>query len=498
MSTRNIGYSLLGLGLFGIVFSIITDFLGIGKAGIQAAQILVIEIGVIMAAVGIGFIKFQRREKIHLSKLLRDVYEWLLNLPTIVWIIVGFLITYVLLFIFPMFLNPEHRMQYFNRYIPDKAPIGLDLNTIVEFIRVWLSNGQELYQQPDNFYPPLHHVLLAPLLLLSYPQNYYLVVAIILISMFVLSFLLPMLFQKERDFLIPVFFLLTTLFSYGFQFELERGQFNVFTFALCIFSIYLFYFHRSFRVLAYLLFSFSVHLRLYPAIFVVMFINDWTAWKQNIKRLIGIGILNIALFFVLGYSQLINFFHAISGKLGTAWTWIGNHSITSFVYNLTDSGYGLFNQDTLLWLKEHSTMISTALLIYFVICFVAILLKDFLKKAQGLNSDLLLVCTIGALIIPSVSHDYKLALLAGPMAIVLSNRSIATSNWRKLFSAILITLASLAYSITIFPFKYKPDYLKNSFPSLFIILTVITLLSFIVGPKYIGTDTSQIPQQAQE
>ena len=304
-----------------------------------------------------------------------------------------------------------------------------------------------------------------------------------------------MLFQEKRDFLIPVFFFVTALFSYGFLFELERGQFNVFTFTLCIFSIYLFYFHWSFRHLAYLLFSFSVHLRLYPAIFIVMFINDWTAWKQNIKRLLGIGILNIALFFVLGYSVLTKFFQAVSKNMGTSWTWIGNHSITSFVYNLTDTGFGLFDQDTLFWLREHSTFITIFFLVYFVICFIGILLRDYLKKAQGLNPDLLLICTIGGLIIPSVSHDYKLALLAGPMAIALSNRIIVSSNWKKLFSAILIILASLAYSITIFPFKYKPDYLENSFPSLFVILTVITLLSFVAGPKYIGANISQPDQE---
>ena len=148
MSTKNIGYSLIGLGIFGIVFSLIADFLGIGKAGIQAAQLLGIEVGVILATVGLGFINSQQREKIYFADLAKGAYEWLLNLPTIVWIIIGFLIAYVLLFIFPMFLNPEHRIQYFNRFIPDKAPIGLDLNTIVEFIKVWFSNDQGPYQQP--------------------------------------------------------------------------------------------------------------------------------------------------------------------------------------------------------------------------------------------------------------------------------------------------------------------------------------------------------------
>jgi len=491
MTTKNTGYLLTGLGIAGIVISLLMDILGIGKAGIQAAQLLGIQIGAIVAAAGLGFIFTKQKVEIDLVNVARTSFEWLLDLPAIVWIIVGFLGAYVLLFIFPMFFNPEHRLQYFYRYLPDKYPIGLDLSTITESIRAWLINGQGPYQNQEIFYPPLHHILIAPILLFNYPKNYYLLVAIILVSFSILTFLIPVSVGERRNFSIPVFFFVTALFSYGFQFELERGQFNVITFTLCILSIYLFYFHKSFRYLAYLFFSFSVHLRLYPAIFIVMFINDWTVWKQNLKRLFGILVLNLMLLFVLGYSQLIMFFQALTQKLGPSWTWVGNHSLTSFVYNLTNSGFGLFDQGTLTWLKEHSTFITVTLLAYFVICFVFVVLKDFLKKKRGLNPDLLLICTVGALIIPSVSHDYKLALLACPLTIALSNRTVASSTWRKGLSALLITLASIAYSITLFPFKYKPQYLENSFPLLFVILSAITLLSFVAGPHYLGADISE-------
>lgn len=488
MSTKKIGYALIVIGVLGVIGSIIIDYSGLGKPGIQAAQLLGIQVGTILATVGLGYVYSQQETKIQLKSSIWTIYQWILNLPTIVWVVIGFLIAYIMLFIFPMFLNPEHRLQYFYRYIPDKYPIGLDLNTIVASIKTWLSTNQGPYQNPDIFYPPLHHILVAPILLLDYPQDYYLIVTITLISMFILSFLIPTLVQSKKDFAVPAFFFITALFSYGFQFELERGQFNVITFTLCILSIYLFYFHGTFRYLAYLLFSFSVHLRIYPAIFIVMFIDDWTAWKQNIKRLIGIIILNIALLFVLGYPAMIDFFRAVSGKLGTSWTWVGNHSITSFVYNLTNTGFGLFDQNTLSWLKEHSTTITIILLFSFAACFIAVVLKDFVNKARGLNPDLLLICTLGGLMIPSVSHDYKLALLAGPMAIALSNRMASPSNWRKLFSAILITIASLAFSVTLFPFKYKPEYMANNFPSLFVILIAMTLLSFVAKPKHLRTD----------
>ena len=486
MSFKKFGYLLTGFGIFTVSLSFVVDFLGIGKAGIQSAQLLGIVLGVLLMATGLGFLNLQQAETVNFKNSIIGLYERLLNLPPVVWVVLGFVIAYVFLFIFPMFFNPDHRLQYFNRYIPDKFPLGLDLATIDESIKTWLTTTQGPYQNADIFYPPLHHVLLAPLLLLNYPQNYYFVVAIILTSLFILSFLIPLWMNGKRDFAIPLFFLITALFSYGLQFEMERGQFNVITFMLCMLSVYLFYFHRAFRVLAYILFSFSVQLRLYPAIFIVMFVDDWSAWKMNLKRIFGIGALNIALLFVLGYSVLIDFFQAVSGRLGTAtWTWVGNHSIAAFVYNLTTSGFGLFDPDTLTWLQAHSTFISAGLLIYFLICFLALILRDYLNKSRGLNPDLLLICTLGGMMIPSVSHDYKLALLAGPMAVALSNRKIAAADWRKVLSAILIILASLSYSITLFPFKYRPEYLESSFPALFFILTAMTLLSFIAPPEYL-------------
>jgi hypothetical protein len=484
---KKFGITLIALGLLLISIFIFADLLGFGRdGGIGAAQILGIQVAIIVVLVGLSLIFIGQKEKINLINISQSALTWLLNLPTIVWVCIGFLLVYLMLFVSPMFLNPEHRLQYFNRYIPDHAPIGLDLNTIVASIDAWLSTHESPY--PDFFYPPLHHVLVAPITLLDYPQSYYLVTMLTLFSYFILSFLIPLSASRSRDYSIAVFFFVTSFFSYGFQFELERGQFNVIAFTLCILAIYLFYFRKSFRLLSYVIFSVSIHLRIYPAIFIVMFVDDWSVWKQNLKRLFGIGILNLILLFALGYPLLIEFFQSLTTRMGATWTWIGNHSIASFVYNLVNSGFGLFDQDTLLWFREHSTFITVALLLYFATCFIAVILKDFVNKERGLNPDLLLICTIGGLIIPSVSHDYKLALLAGPLAIFLSNRKIPPANWKKMLSALLITLSSLAFSITLFPFKYRPEYLENSFIPLLVILTSVTLMSFLNGPKYLGVD----------
>src|SRR5688572_27977930 len=108
MSLKKIGYCVVGFGVFIVLASLVVDYFGIGKAGIQSAQLLGIQFGVILAAIGLGFVYYQQAEEVSMKSFINAFYEKILKLPTIVWIMVGFLIAYICLFIFPMFLNPDH------------------------------------------------------------------------------------------------------------------------------------------------------------------------------------------------------------------------------------------------------------------------------------------------------------------------------------------------------------------------------------------------------
>ena len=52
MSPQKIGYSLIGVGGFVVLFMFIADAVGLGKGGIQAAQLLGIEFGVFLIILG--------------------------------------------------------------------------------------------------------------------------------------------------------------------------------------------------------------------------------------------------------------------------------------------------------------------------------------------------------------------------------------------------------------------------------------------------------------
>lgn len=477
MVYKKIGYILIVVGLLGLAVSLGADLIGIGTQGIQAAQILGAQIGVIVSLCGIALIIAERNGKLQLKKNLDGLKSMVTDQPLFVWALAGFLLAYFLFFIAPMFLDYRLQFQYFYRYIPDNVRIGLDLRTITKYISLWLIEGKSPYLDNTIFYPPLYNVIIAPILLLGYPNSYYVMLALTILSYLVLTYMIPAQLNPKKDLSFLLLFFITGIFSYGLQFELERAQFNVITFLLCIFSIYIYHYHEEFRYFAYLFFSISIQLKVYPLIFIVMFIKDWRDWKNNLLRLAGLGAFNFAMLFILGYSIFMDFIRSTVAQVSQAgaYTWIGNHSIKAFVYNFTTDGFGWLPESTLTWLRQYSGLLELFLLLYFAVCIISIIIAGYLRKEQGLNPTLLLACTIGAMVIPSVSHDYKLAILAAPLSIAFSNLSVPSKTSKKVTLFFLVFIASFAYSATLYPFKYRPDFLTNSFPLLLVILTVFTI-----------------------
>jgi hypothetical protein len=276
-------------------------------------------------------------------------------------------------------------------------------------------------------------------------------------------------------------FFITGVFSYGFQFELERGQFNVIAMAACFFAIWIFHNHNRYRFLAYFLFTISIQLKVFPAIFIIMFITDWHDWKNNIMRFLGLAAVNFALFFVLGTSVFVDFLRAIKAQSIHPSIWSGNHSIRSFVTSVSNTA----SQHGWTWLSDHSGLAQLAFLAIIAVCILLIMIQAYRQKQNGVNSHLLLACTIGALLIPPVSHDYKLSILAAPAAILLSDVSYfsegAPRSRRHFVIMLLVFILSAAYSTTLFSYTHKPLTLASNFPALIIMLVVTTCLSVISG-----------------
>ena len=475
---KKIGYFLIIIGLLVAGYFIIADMLGPDNyQGIGAAQLLGIQSGVFLLLFGIGLL-IAEGNGIKYELKMNALFSKIIDLPIIFWIGLAFLTVFYFFFIKPMFLNSELQMNYFNRYIPNKSLIGLDIRTVTGAISRWLILGESPYTNGLLAYPPLALILLSPLLLIEFPANFILNVYLTLFSFLLISLIFPLAQNKSKSKSIIYILCALGIFSYGLQFELERGQFNLIAFAFCYASIFIFHAHPKLRYFSYILFFISIHLKIYTGICILLFINDWSNWKANARRLIGIVSVNFILLFILGINTFRDFLNSIYIHQ-FKWTQWNGSSIRGFVFRLNKTGYGLFSEDIMMVANNHPKIFEMFFLLLYGLCLVILIVYATSQNSHGFNPYLFVICTIGMLIIPSNSNDYKLPILVGPMAILLTRLTIQGDVIKKIISIILIFTMSAAFSSTLYPFEIKPEIMQNNMLVLFVILISITLYRVI-------------------
>jgi hypothetical protein len=286
---------------------------------------------------------------------------------------------------------------------------------MLDLAREWFSENQSPYRL--QFYPPFTYVFFAPLLLVDhYPTLYKFFTLFMVISYCFLTLVLPLKMTVKKNIPLIVLFFVTGLTSYGLQFELERGQYNVFTFLLCLWAIYIFHFHPKYRIFAYLLFSLSVQLKLYPAIFIVMLIDNWKDWKSILRRFAGLAVFNILLLFIMGpRSSWIS-----SVQFRVRCLHPDGHGMVTIpliaVFNLTKDGFRSLDQ--IPWnAQTNSESLKHPCFYCSLLCFLCY--TDLLQTNNPIRTHICYSCMIGALGLGQ--QHYTLSMLAAPVALVLSS-----------------------------------------------------------------------------
>jgi len=351
---------------------------------------------------------------------------------------------------------------------------------MLSYSEQWAVMGQSPYIGA-NLYPPLTAILFTPLLGLPYRSAYAVITFLSLGCFFALTLFLPLDAGRPRR-LSPLLMLVVALglLSYGMQFELERGQFNLIAMTSCLSGIWIFHRHPKARLLAYALISLAIQLKLYPLVFIVFMVDDWRAWGSNLKRVLGLALFNVGLFFVLGMEVFNDFLRGIWVQVRDPNIWIGNHSIASFVDMLFLSEEGpQWMSGT--WLQANTTALKMGLLILISICMALVLLHSIQRNQQGLDLYLLLAFTLGALVIPSVSHDYTLSVLSAPVALLFHTVPFSDQirDRRRGPFLLLVLLFSFAYGSTLFSYTNKPLTLANNLPALVVMLLITTIWAWM-------------------
>ncbi len=376
----------------------------------------------------------------------------------------GYALALLLFFALPLAVNPSVSGM-FGRYLPFAPVPGNDLKTILEFNADYYSLGASPYSG-ENYYPPFSTLFFAPFVFSGHTASYIIILALTLFLYSVYVFILPAkLTEKKYSFFAAAGIL--AFLSYGFLFELERGQFNTIAYTFAALGVWLFHKKPRLRFLSYVLITVAAQLKLYPAIFALMLVDDWSLWKKNLYRFAGLAAVNFLLLFILGAGIFRDFINNVTLYSSDSISWTGNHSISSFIKLVSEKAVERLGMGWLAW-----TAAISAPLNYFLLGVYLILTGDMIRSAvkrkeKGFSEVLFFACAIGAMIIPPVSHDYKLALLYLPAALILQGYV------NKQYNVYFVFLISFLVSMTMFPYSFKPLYLGNNFPVLFALFILV-------------------------
>lgn len=403
---------------------------------------------------------------------LRSVWTRITEASVLFWIMLGVFPVFLMYYIRPIYFNDQLKFYYPVDYIYQINPIGYDFRLLLYSLESWFLLGKTT----EYVFAPLVLYVFAPFLLIKYPVAYFVITILTIIGFMVTAWLGARIVGKTHH-TVVVFVFTLTFFSYGLQFELERGQTYTLAFLPAFWSLYIFYKHRRLRWLAYLLFCISVQMKFSPILLTVLFVDNWREWKSNLIRFAGLALSNVLLLFLMGFSYASAFFSHMGQRLDIAEVWMANHSIKSFTAQLPKMGIAKLGNEAVEWAANHAASIEYFLYGCFLFGLAVILYRTWQRSPRGLPADLLLVCIIGTLILPSVNHDYTLPIVTAPFILAVIAWRERTYPWPALVTGFLIAIASAAYAIILLPAVAKPAYFDNALAPLFIILGVATLFN---------------------
>jgi hypothetical protein len=254
------------------------------------------------------------------------------------------------------------------------------------------------------------------------------------------------------------------LLSYPFQFELERGQWNVIAVTLALGGVWLYHRRPSGwnRVAACLLFVAGAQLKVYPAILAVAFWRRSESVARNAAVLALLALLNVAALFVCGPGRFEDFLRIIIPYAGAPYVWVGNHSIQAFAESV------------------HMSPVPAAVLVMLMLGLAGFRLLR--REVDGSHPVVLAALMLAMLLIPSTSHDYTLSVLPVVMALLFGWAVSVGEPWSrgaKYAAMAMATFASAAYHTAIVPFTAKTlfgPWSMNPHPELMALVAIVCVL----------------------
>ena len=251
--------------------------------------------------------------------------------------------------------------------------------------------------------------------------------------------------------------------SYGFAFNLERGNYDIYPLFLSALFLWLLWKRPDWVWVQVLLVSMAAHLKLYPAILFVLIL-----WKHGRKSLLPLVVVNLALALCLGPENLWLFIRRIAFDISERkTTWIGNHSAYAYA--------SFFQYDVQSNAPSAFELIFLALPVGVWIAALLRLWRQGYSYRRGVW--LFALCIPLMNLLPRVSYDYKLIWFFAPAAVIL-----VAESWRYIQGSKTagITLATLMVLMMMIhrSFAITPDAFASKYPYLLIVLIITLILAW--------------------
>lgn len=368
--------------------------------------------------------------------------------------------------------------------LPTMRPLGNDFQVGIVRPAELLRAGLSPYAN-GSFYPPLVAVLGLPSTFLD-PQAAYVIHALLLVVANVASLVVAVAIARRafggpslshaasaRRIAGPLLLILGFLgiTSYGFIFSLERGNYDAFPLLLGVVMLWLLVERPQALWLQAMLLALAVHLKVYPLVLVGLLF-----WVHRWKSLLPVASLNVALLFMLGWGPVKEWLSFIAMAQNDPAVWVGNHSAASFAaLALAPAGLSFRNDGRLLALLPLALLAIGALVLW----------RRGFTPVNGILAFALAVPAMN--LVPATSHDYKLVLLAVPMAMLVFGEAVnfaVDGGWRPAATlAVLVVLMGLlshAYT-NVRPYVVaEPAWLANRYP--WILLLQLVAFTEVVAP----------------
>jgi hypothetical protein len=374
------------------------------------------------------------------------------------------------------------RSHAFYAMIPSVGPAGADFRTGVY-------DPAAAFSAATSAWPPLTLVLGLPFTLFSRSSGYIVQVIVLIILGLATAVLSASIAigaassssleirsrgrSTRRMVLLLVFWLLT---SYGFLYELERGQMNVYAIFFSVLSIWFLLRHPKSAWLPAFFLAAAINVKIYPAVLLVL-----VFWRHRWRALLPVVVSNAVLLLIAGPKNawyfLSNLRH-LQAATGI-WHWPVNASATNFALYLRQA-FG--------WLP---TWTNHALLAVPIVLWAATAVI-LIRRGWSQRGGVLLAAASVPLMetVPTVSHDYKLPMMVFPLAVLASILIVPATATRfssGLRSALMGLLAlEIVFlstpSLLCVPAK-EHGYLGNKYPFLLLLQLLVLGVALLLERK---------------